>query len=103
VFKNLFRIFCSFSLVLFLLQNESYLVFNLKSLLGPRDGEEGKKFLYSFIFGKTSPRSHYDVKYFSWHIGEALPTSSMFLGLLDPDPDPLVRGTDPDPSSIKQN
>jgi hypothetical protein len=22
----------------------------------------------------------------------------MFLGLLDPDPDPLVRGTDPDPS-----
>jgi hypothetical protein len=27
----------------------------------------------------------------------------MFLGLLDPDPDPLVRGTDPDPSIIKQN
>jgi hypothetical protein len=27
---------------------------------------------------------------------------SMFLGLLDPDPDPLVRGTDPDPSIIKQ-
>ncbi len=28
----------------------------------------------------------------------------MFLGLLDPDPDPLVRGTDPDPdpSIIKQ-
>jgi hypothetical protein len=25
----------------------------------------------------------------------------MFLGLLDPDP--LVRGTDPDPSNIKQN
>jgi hypothetical protein len=24
------------------------------------------------------------------------------LGLLDPDPDPLVRGTDPDPSIIKQ-
>ncbi len=23
----------------------------------------------------------------------------MFLGLLDPDPDPLVRGTDPDPDS----
>jgi hypothetical protein len=22
----------------------------------------------------------------------------MFLGLQDPDPDPLVRGTDPDPS-----
>jgi hypothetical protein len=27
----------------------------------------------------------------------------MFLCLLDPDPDPLVRGTDPDPSIIKQN
>jgi hypothetical protein len=26
----------------------------------------------------------------------------MFLGLLDPDPDPLVRGTDPDPSIIMQ-
>jgi hypothetical protein len=26
----------------------------------------------------------------------------MFLGLLDPDPDPLVRGMDPDPSNIKQ-
>jgi hypothetical protein len=26
----------------------------------------------------------------------------MFLGLLDPDPDPLVRGMDPDPSYIKQ-
>jgi hypothetical protein len=26
----------------------------------------------------------------------------MFLGLLDPDPDPLVRGIDPDPSIIKQ-
>ncbi len=28
----------------------------------------------------------------------------MFLGLLDPDPDPLVRGLDPapDPSNIKQ-
>jgi hypothetical protein len=28
----------------------------------------------------------------------------MFLGLLDPDPDPLVRGMDPDPdpSMIKQ-
>jgi hypothetical protein len=28
----------------------------------------------------------------------------MFLGILDPDPDPLVRGTDPDPdpSIIKQ-
>ncbi len=26
----------------------------------------------------------------------------MFLGLLDPYPDPLVRGTDPDPSVIKQ-
>jgi hypothetical protein len=25
-----------------------------------------------------------------------------FLGLLDPDPDPLVRGMDPDPSIIKQ-
>jgi hypothetical protein len=25
-----------------------------------------------------------------------------FLGLLDPDPDPLVRGTDPDSSIIKQ-
>jgi hypothetical protein len=27
----------------------------------------------------------------------------MFLGLLDPDPDPSVRGMDPDPSSTKQN
>jgi hypothetical protein len=27
----------------------------------------------------------------------------MFLGLLDPDPDPVVRGTDPNPSIIKQN
>jgi hypothetical protein len=27
----------------------------------------------------------------------------MFLGILDPDPDPLVRGTDPDPFIIKQN
>jgi hypothetical protein len=26
----------------------------------------------------------------------------MFLGLLDPDPNPLVRGMDPDPSIIKQ-
>jgi hypothetical protein len=26
----------------------------------------------------------------------------MFLGLLDPDLDPLVRGMDPDPSIIKQ-
>jgi hypothetical protein len=26
----------------------------------------------------------------------------MFLGLQDPDPDPSVRGTDPDPSIIKQ-
>jgi hypothetical protein len=26
----------------------------------------------------------------------------MFLGLLDQDPDPLVRGIDPDPSIIKQ-
>jgi hypothetical protein len=25
----------------------------------------------------------------------------MILGLLDPDPDPLVRGMDPDPSIIK--
>jgi len=28
--------------------------------------------------------------------------SRMFFGMLDPDPDPLVRGTDPDPSIIKQ-
>jgi hypothetical protein len=27
----------------------------------------------------------------------------MFLALLDPDPDPLVRGMDPDPSIFKQN
>jgi hypothetical protein len=27
----------------------------------------------------------------------------MFLGLLDPDPDPLVRSMDPDPSIIKKN
>jgi hypothetical protein len=27
----------------------------------------------------------------------------MFKGLLDPDPDPLVRGMDLDPSIIKQN
>jgi hypothetical protein len=27
----------------------------------------------------------------------------MFLGLLDPDPDPLLRAVDPDPSIIKQN
>ncbi len=27
----------------------------------------------------------------------------MFLGLPDPDPDPIVRGMDPDPSIIKQN
>jgi hypothetical protein len=26
----------------------------------------------------------------------------MFLGLMDPDPDSLVRGMDPDPSIIKQ-
>jgi hypothetical protein len=26
----------------------------------------------------------------------------MFLGLLNPDPDPLVKGMDPDPSIIKQ-
>ncbi len=26
----------------------------------------------------------------------------MFLGLLDPDPDPVVRGMDPDPSITKQ-
>jgi hypothetical protein len=25
----------------------------------------------------------------------------MFLGLLDPDPDPLVRGMDPDPSIVQ--
>ncbi len=27
----------------------------------------------------------------------------MFLGLLDPDPDPLVRGMDPDPSLSKNS
>jgi hypothetical protein len=27
----------------------------------------------------------------------------MFYGLLDPDPDPLVRGMNPDPSITKQN
>jgi hypothetical protein len=27
----------------------------------------------------------------------------MFMGLLDPNPDPLVRGMDPDPSIIQQN
>jgi hypothetical protein len=27
---------------------------------------------------------------------------SMFLGLLDPNPDPLIRGMDPDPSIIMQ-
>jgi hypothetical protein len=27
----------------------------------------------------------------------------VFLGFLHPDPDPLVRGIDPDPSIIKQN
>ncbi len=27
----------------------------------------------------------------------------MFLGVLDPDPDPLVKGTDLDPSLVKQN
>jgi hypothetical protein len=27
---------------------------------------------------------------------------AVFLGLLDPDPDPLVRGMDPDPSISKQ-
>ncbi len=27
----------------------------------------------------------------------------VFLGLLDPDPDPLVRGMDPDPSIISKN
>ncbi len=27
----------------------------------------------------------------------------MFLGLLDPDPDPLVRGMDPDPSIMSKN
>jgi hypothetical protein len=27
----------------------------------------------------------------------------MFLGLLDPDPDPLVRGMDPDPSILEHN
>jgi hypothetical protein len=26
----------------------------------------------------------------------------MFLGLLEPDPDPLVRGMDPDPSIVMQ-
>ncbi len=32
-----------------------------------------------------------------------IPRIRMFLDLLDPDLDPLVRGTDPDPSIIKQN
>jgi hypothetical protein len=27
----------------------------------------------------------------------------MFLGVPDPVPDPLVRGTDPDPSIVKQD
>ncbi len=31
-----------------------------------------------------------------------IPRIHMFLGLLDPDPDPLVRGMDPVPSNIKQ-
>ncbi len=39
-------------------------------------------------------------------VADPYPDSSdpMYLGLLDlgPDPDPLVRGTDPDPSIIKQ-
>ncbi len=30
-------------------------------------------------------------------------TDPMFLDLLDPDPDSLVRGMDPDPSVTKQN
>ena len=30
------------------------------------------------------------------------PSVRMFLGLLNPDPDPLVRGMDPDLSIIKQ-
>jgi hypothetical protein len=33
-----------------------------------------------------------------------IPRIHVFMGLLDPDPDPLVRGMDPDldPSNIKQ-
>ncbi len=30
------------------------------------------------------------------------PPDPRVLGLLDPDPDPLVRGMDPDPSIIRQ-
>ncbi len=30
-------------------------------------------------------------------VGDPDPQFCMILGLLDPDPDPLVRGTDPDP------
>ncbi len=32
-----------------------------------------------------------------------VPRIHMFLGLLDPDPDPLVRGMDPDPALDPSN
>jgi hypothetical protein len=37
--------------------------------------------------------------YFTFRFGDPDPEDriGMFLGLLDSDPDPLVRGTDPDP------
>ncbi len=31
-----------------------------------------------------------------------IPRIHVFFGLLDPDPDPLVTGKDPDPANIKQ-
>jgi hypothetical protein len=40
-------------------------------------------------------------QYFFW-VSKAVLRIRMFLGLLDPDLDPLVRGTDPDPSVLKQ-
>ncbi len=38
----------------------------------------------------------------SWQAVLLIRILRMFMGLLDPDPDPLVRGMDPDPSIIKQ-
>jgi hypothetical protein len=37
-----------------------------------------------------------------YSVSDPDPTDPMFLGLLDPLPDPLVRGMDPYPSIIKQ-
>jgi hypothetical protein len=47
-----------------------------------------------------TPKNHTDSLLSS--VADPDPSDLHFLGLVDPDPDPLVRGMDPDPSITKQ-